>query len=281
MRAALCLVTKNSLRNTRLHKALKAGLRVHGDELIYYPQPEINCMPAPTENVRFIVGNRDTKQIDDGIHRFVFDKGYDRKHISESEWLHWSIRHMPSWPESRLLVDAPHDRIDTLSVELEERKTTGDIITVALSSQKYCTQHHLGDARKYAENLIAEIKKITNRPIVYRPKPSYHDAGPIKGTKFNHSKGSSVMRRIMNSSHVLITEGSHISSRAVIAGVPAISLDGGMAYSVTGKTLDNLEEPYWPDEKKRKNWFADIGYSHYTIPEIASGLAWEVMKQRI
>lgn len=267
------------IRNRRLCEALKEGLKKHGDTLIHYNSPEVQC--SPKEDVRLIIGNLDTKQCIDGIHRFVFDKGYDRGRKNIDEWIHWSIRYMPDWPETRLMFNAPQDRTNTLRMELRPRKKEGTVITVATSSQKYYTHHHLGNATEYSANIIAEVKKITKRKIWYRPKPSWHGAVPIKGTYFHRARGPDAMKALFNKTFLLITDGSHIGSRSIIEGVPAISLEGGMAYSVTGHSLDNLEDPYWPNEQKRKNWFADIGYSQYTIPEIESGLAWEIMKQKL
>ena len=278
MDIALC-IKANRIRNKQLYYALKKGIKKHGDKLIYYATPESNC--SPKEDIRFIIGNLDKKQCVDGIHRFVFDKGYDRKNITGSKWLHWSIRYMPDWPETRLLINAPHDRIKTIRMKLLPRKKSGTIITVATSSQKYCNHHHLGNATEYATDIIRQIKEKSNRKIWYRPKPSFTDATPINGTHYNRTKGSRAMKTLFNKTRILITDGSHIGARSVINGVPAITLDGGIGHSVTGHSLDNLEDPYWPDEKKRKNWFADIGYSHYSIPEIESGLAWEIMKQKL
>ena len=282
IRAALMFKILPHNRNIQLYNALEKGMKKHGDKLIYYDTTETNC--SPKENIRFVIGIKDNKQRVDGIHRFVFDKGYDRKNIHNhpySEWLHWSIRYMPDWPETRLLFNAPHDRIHTLKMKLLPRKNTGTVITVATSSQKYCDCHNLGNATKYATNIIRQIKEKTNKKIWYRPKPSFGNAVPIKGTLYDRTKGSKAMRKLFNKTYVLITDGSHIGARSVINGVPAITLDGGMGHSVTGHSLNNLEDPYWPSEKKRENWFADIGYSHYSIPEMTQGLAWEVMKQKL
>jgi hypothetical protein len=286
MNVALCInldplyVNTNTLRrNSQLHNALVDGLRHHGDKIISYNTKEINC--SPMEDVRIIIGNRDKKQCVDGIHRFVLDKGYDRRSLEKHTWLHWSIRYMPEWPETRLMFNAPHDRMDTMSMRLHARRPPGKTIVVATSSQNYCHHHDLGNANEYAEDIVTQLKKNTTREIWYRPKPTYKEAIPIKGTRFNQGKGLKALKKIFESAHLLITDGSHIGSRAVIEGIPSITLDGGLAYSVTQHTLHNLEDPYWPSEKRRLDWFADIGYSHYTIPEITRGLAWEVMKQKL
>ena len=265
------------VRNERLCNAIKQGITKHGDRVIHYNSREVKCFPK--EDIRLIIGTLDIKQCNDGIHRFVFDKGYDRRKINATEWKHWSIRYMSDWPETRLMFNAPHDRIHTLGTKLHIKRKNQAVITVATSSQKYCDHHNLGNALEYTKSIIQQIKKISNREIWYRPKPSFRGATPIKGTHYNKGKGSS--KAMLNKTHVLITDGSHIGAKAVINGIPAITLDGGMGHSVTGHTLDNLEKPYWPDEKKRKNWFADIGYSHFSISEIEKGLAWEVMKQKL
>jgi hypothetical protein len=139
----------------------------------------------------------------------------------------------------------------------------------------------LGNANEYAKNIVNTIKNKTVYRIWYRPKPSFKEASPIEGTYYDRERGRHALNLLLENTHLIITDGSYISSQAVINGVPAIVLNGGIAYSVTGHTLDNIEDPYWPSKRKRLNWYADIGYSHYTIPEIASGLAWEVMKQKI
>jgi hypothetical protein len=282
MKVAFC-AGEHRARNRHLGKALEEGLHKHGDELIFYNSQEQKC--NPTEDVRIIHGVTDTKQKQsmDGIHRFVFDKGYNRTTIrGANEWVYWSIRYMPSWPETRLLINAPHDRLRTIRKTIPKPRKSiyqNTKITLALSSQKYCDHHRLGNATKYAKSIISKMK--TKRHIIYRPKPSFAGAVRIKGARFDYGmmRGKSIgLRRTLDRTHVLVTHGSGVALNAIIAGIPAITLGGGIAYGVSGHSLKNLEDPFWPDAKHRLNWLADVGYSHFTLDEMRSGLAWEVMK---
>ncbi len=286
MRVAFC---GNNLRtrNKLLIRAFEQGLLKHGDKIIVYAERESRCKPKPKENIRINLGVIDTKQCEDGVQRFVLDKGYDRRKLESGDWIYWSIKYMEDWPETRLLCNAPHDRINTLKQLLatsRKPQNKNHVITLALSSQKYCIHHDLGDAHKYAKGIIEQLK--TSRIVLYRPKPTFAEARPIVGTLFDKRKGRKNKKggglpATLNKTHVLITHGSSVAANAVIAGVPAITLGGGIAYGVTSHTLDNLENPYWPSERERYNWFADIGYSHYKLEEIESGLAWEVMKLKL
>jgi hypothetical protein len=275
---------QNKARNKLLVESIKIGVTKHGDKITHHPNHEIFC--RPTEDIRINIGVLDVKEGSDKVSRFLFDKGYDRGTIKNStirEPAQWSVKYMLDWPETRLICNAPHDRLYTMPTPINPYRfwSSGEAIVFASSSQKYANHHNLGNSTTYAKKVINILQKNTDRPIWYRPKQTFREAVPIAGSFFHTKRSINGMLEALSNAHLLITDGSTIAAYAVLYGVPAITLAGGIAYGVTGHDLDNLEDPFWPTDEQRKNWVADIGYSQYTREEIESGLTWDVMKQRL
>lgn len=72
----------------------------------------------------------------------------------------------------------------------------------------------------------------------------------------------------------VVTFNSNTGVEAVLAGVPTVTFDeGAMAWPVTSHSL--FEPLVMPD---RAEWFRDMAWRQWTLDEIASGAAWEVVR---
>lgn len=116
---------------------------------------------------------------------------------------------------------------------------------------------------------IAGLRKLTDRPIVYRPKPSWRDARPIDKTIF--SPGEQPIEEVLQGAHMLVTLHSNAALDALAAGVPIYAAEG--LASVMSTSLENIETPHRPAD--RRQFFADVSYAHFTRHEIASGMVFE------
>lgn len=73
----------------------------------------------------------------------------------------------------------------------------------------------------------------------------------------------------------VVTLNSNTGVESVLAGIPTITSDlGAMAWPVTSHGfVDDLIMPC------RKNWFRDMAWRQWSIDEIRSGFAWEVVRE--
>lgn len=116
---------------------------------------------------------------------------------------------------------------------------------------------------------IAALRKLTDRPIIYRPKPSWRDARPIEKTIF--SPGEQLIEEVLRGAHMLVTLHSNAALDALAAGVPVHAVEG--LASVMSTPLENVENPLRPND--RQQFFADVSYCHWVRTEIASGMVFD------
>lgn len=167
----------------------------------------------------------------------------------------------------------PRDRVRTTP--------TGPVI-YAGSSQKYCDFHGLGDEHEYAVDLLRRIRKRVgkDRPLIYRPKPSYTGAIPVVGADF--SRPPEMLGHLLPKAHALITHGSHAAIDAILAGVPAVVLGDGAARPVAGIDLEVLREPLdFPDREKRFAWLSALGHWQYLVSEMVDGTMWRFLREEM
>jgi hypothetical protein len=153
-----------------------------------------------------------------------------------------------------------------------------------LASPWQTTGHHIllagmGDKGALAEGYQPEqwerqaidiIRGATERPIVYRPKPSWKKAQPIPGCQTVDSKTRPVELDLANA-WAVVTHHSNVAVDGLVAGIPAFCT-AGLAAPMSSQKLDRIERPEYPDG--RDAWMADIAYTQWTPEEMASGLCW-------
>jgi hypothetical protein len=86
------------------------------------------------------------------------------------------------------------------------------------------------------------------------------------------SKGT--LERDLSEAACVIAYNSNATVDAVLAGIPAITVDeGAMAWDVTSHHVS--QALVTPD---RNEWFRRMAWTQWTLQEITSGEAWEVVR---
>lgn len=154
-------------------------------------------------------------------------------------------------------------------------------VVYAGSSQKYSDFHGLGDAQEYARDIIWRIaKQRIERPIIYRPKPSWQGASPIRGAGF--SRPPETLGELLKTAHCVVTHGSHAGIDAIVAGVPAIVLGPGAARPVSATTIEALRGTLpFPTDEERFYWMAALGWWQWRVEEIADGSMWRFLREEM
>lgn len=125
----------------------------------------------------------------------------------------------------------------------------------------------------FERDAIAALRHVTDRPIIYRPKPSWLMAQPIDGTIY--SPKSHDLNAIMAGAHAVVTHHSNVAVEGLIAGVPAFCWKG-VATPLALQDLARIEVPLYPDG--REQWAADVAWTQWSIDEMDRGLAWRYLK---
>ncbi len=174
----------------------------------------------------------------------------------------------------------PPDRFEALGYRMAERREIGgDYVLFCGSSQKYHDFHGLPPSQRYAEGVVRQLRKLTDQTIVYRPKPSDHSARSISGSV--HSHGTTFFDEVLRRASVVVTHGSSAAVHAILAGVPVISLGDSITTPVAERELENVHDPFWPDETLRRRWASAVAYCQWTTRELQNGLAWSFLRDEL
>ena len=170
------------------------------------------------------------------------------------------------------------DRARLHSLELKPWRTNGEYILVCGKHDKSLQWRNMPSMSNWFLNAYDEIRKHTDRPIIFRPHPRcrlehierglkhVYRQDPVKigGTYDDFDMG-------FNNVHCTISHSSNPGIHSVLNGVPAFVSNHSLAYDV-GNDIDflhNIEEPLMPD---RTQWLNDYAHTEWTVEEIAQGI---------
>lgn len=271
-------------RERILADAFRAGLLAHGDECelrALQPQVEVaDCDLAVMVGVKSRELFRAHWQA--GAHTLMLDKGYVRSAIAGPVklWEYWRTALDAHHPTAKLMeIRRPFDRLERIYLPLKPWRRQGKHIVLAGSSAKYHEFYGLKDPTAYGSKVVRQLRGLTSREIVYRPKPSWKDAVPLEGTRY--SQLPETLEAVLENAHVLVTHGSNACFEAVVHGIPCVILGDAVAKPISSTQLEQIEEPMIVPTSERYQWLANLAYCQWTMREFASGQAWEVLRPQI
>ena len=267
-------------REERIAAALGHAVRRGGDK---YERRAVEDYGEPAGDVGCVFGVKGIARrlLDDyrvaGKRTLFFDKGHTRHKVNgETLWRVSVDGYMPLDYFQR--EPRSDDRARALGLAFAPRRF-GECVLFAGASQKHCDFHGLGDCTAHARGVIAQIRAHTDRPIIYRPKPSWRDAVPVEGADF--SRPPITLADELRSCFVLVTHSSNAAVDAILAGVPAIVLGPGIARPVASRRIAEVEDPFWPPAEIRRQWLADLAYCQWTVEDMATGEMWRITRRRL
>lgn len=221
--------------------------------------------------------------LDAGKQVIYFDKGYFRHRGRGRTWEYWRVAindHHPTDYVSRARHgEARWEKISRrrcVSLPPWRGADHSGCVIYAGSSDKYHNFVGLPPPTEYATDIVAQIKKLTNRQVIYRPKPTWLDAQPVPGAVFSGREESLGM--LLPRAWCLVTNGSNSSFDAVQAGVPSIVLGRGIARPISSVSLDDIDSPYLASDDERMQWLSNIAWCMFSEEEMRSGLAWASLR---
>ena len=124
-------------------------------------------------------------------------------------------------------------------------------------------------AEEWERAAIAELRRHTDRPIVYRPKPTWENARPLPGAEYSGPRDP--LAGLFADAWAVVTHHSNVAVDGLVSGVPAFCWEG-VAAPMGLQDLSRIETPHYPDD--REQWAADVAYCQWSVAEIASGAMW-------
>lgn len=206
-----------------------------------------------------------------------FDKGYPRGGygmyrvaVDDFQPLHYLM----GTPRRRDRLDAMGKYVRFL--RYEDRKK-GEAILFDGASNKYCLWQGLGDWIEWGASVVQRIRQFTDRPIIYRPRPSHNAAVQVPGAELSQGQLADDLAR----AHVVISFGGNIGWDCVIAGVPHFAMGDSVARVVSETSWDLIDKPFIPHSSLRLQWASNVAYCQWTLEEFAGGLAWETITEQL
>ena len=175
-------------------------------------------------------------------------------------------------PTQYLRRNFPPTRFQMFGKSIQPWNMSGQEILVAGMSDKAARVWGLGDGNSHAQWLIDEVRKHTERPIAYRPKPSWKEAQPIAGTRYATGPLHAELKR----AYCVVTWRSNLAIDGLIAGIPCLILGDNPACLMSHNDLTQIERLQYPDD--RFEFCADLAWCQYSLSEMSSGRAWSAMK---
>lgn len=168
------------------------------------------------------------------------------------------------------IMDVPDDRYqDLVKFNPEMRykgwKETGSKILVVLPTEKPF-QYYGEDRDRWIDKVERTIRRHSDREIVWREK-----AG--RGERTNDTIYSALKEDI----YCLVTYNSIAAVEAIQYGIPAFALAPTAAAMVCSDDLTKIESPVKPPEDVIYKWLSSIAYSQFSLDEIISGQAWQMV----
>lgn len=129
------------------------------------------------------------------------------------------------------------------------------------------------DLRQWYEDIARDAAEVYGVPVRFRPHPQAVERGYTWKVESAPTIDGS-LQDALRGALVVITYNSNAAVDAVLAGVPAIAVDeGSMAWPVTAHVLTEIAMP------ARETWASRLAWCQWTLAEIATGVAWDVVSR--
>ena len=163
------------------------------------------------------------------------------------------------------IVERPGDRFEKTGVRLKKMRK-GTNILIAPPSQKLLNNYDIV-LEDWLENVQAEIRAHTDRPVVIRTKQG-------RAARVNDDTMEMALDRDV---HCLVTFSSIAAGEALLLGKPAITLGPNAAGLLCSHSISAIENLYVPTLDEVEAWARHLAYCQFTELEMRNGTAWRIL----
>lgn len=127
----------------------------------------------------------------------------------------------------------------------------------------------------WEQNMVRRLQKITDMPILYRPKPSWKGSKGIYGARLY--SGEKSLDDILGAARFVVSHHSNMGIEAVAFGVPFYQEAG--AATPLSTNLNDIENPPERTVEQRLDLLHRVAYAQYNVAEMQSGHAWRTLEE--
>lgn len=165
------------------------------------------------------------------------------------------------------IVSRPLDRLEAIGYEFKPF-TSGRKILICPPSDKAMSLWNQGTAKEWTDNIVENLKALTDRPIEIRMKP-------IRRERISTN---TIQQVLADDVHCLVTYNSIAATEALMEGKPAITLGPNAAQLVCETDLSKIENPRTPTKEEMLAFMAHLSYAQFSVEEMSSGYAWKILQ---
>ena len=169
-------------------------------------------------------------------------------------------------------------RANELGLKLKPWKYNGKYILIAGQHDKSLQWQDMPRMSNWFLNTYDEIRKHTDRPIIFRPHPRCRLEHIERGLRYVERQEPNHIANTYDDFDMgfdnvwaTISYSSNPGIHSCINGIPAFVSPSSLAYNVANDIdfLHNIEQPLTPD---RTQWLNDYAHTEWTVEEISQGL---------
>lgn len=283
-----------SIRDRSLAESLVAGFGRHGEEVVVYDTSKTTG-PHPGDLAVF-VGVRLTSQRVNKAARAVGQKTMllDKGYFKRGAYNRFSICGFQPFYLGKGNTDPQRllSLFDNQSpITYRPEFVLPFKVVYVEQTKKYYDFQDLGPIAEYSEKICSKVNAVLgNHPhlqLVYRPKAcarkgkDYHGI-PIQplNTMFSDPDREPFCD-LFPDTHCMLVDGSNAAVEAAMARVPVVAINGPACplSDMISTSLEDVLNPTMPPLKKLVDRLSELAWCQYTNKEIASGYAWDNLKQ--
>ena len=174
--------------------------------------------------------------------------------------------------------DNDRTRAANLGLACKPWRSDGNYVLICGQHDKSLQWQGMPRMSNWFLNTYDEIRKHTDRPIIFRPHPRCRLEHIERGLKNvirqepQHVNGTyDDFDMQFNNIWATVSHSSNPGIHSVISGVPSFVSNSSLAYPVANDIdlLHNIEDPLMPD---RTQWLNDYAWTEFTVDEISQGI---------
>jgi hypothetical protein len=207
----------------------------------------------------------------DGRRFYYMDTGYFGNTPGPGNPHGWKLWHriVPNDLQHPDIQERPDDRWRRLGIDLQPRRH-GLRVIVAAPDEKPCKFYGI-DRAAWLRDTVTTLQRITKRPIEIRERAASRDQ------RVHHAPLS---RELVSNTHAVVTFNSAAAIESILHGVPAFVLAPTHAAApVANRDLEQIDDPYWPDQDKLHAWVSSLAYGQFHVSELDTGKAYRILNE--
>ena len=177
------------------------------------------------------------------------------------------------------------DRSNLLNLSLKPWRTEGEFILICGQHDKSLQWQNMPSMSNWFLQTYDEIRKHTDRPIIFRPHPRCRLPHIERGLKHVYRQDPVHINGTYDSFdigfdniHATVSWSSNPGIHSIINGVPALVGPASLAYDVGTHNISEINNPRIPD---RQQWLNDYAHTEWTVEEIQTGLPLSGLRQTL